>query len=386
MPTSAPLPVRILHTADLQLGMPFRWAEGDAGATLREARLEVLSRIGDLAREERVDVVVVAGDFFDANTVDERTVASACARIRAANVPFVVLPGNHDFCAGPDSIYRRPDFVRAKPENLILLNEREPCVLLEGRLVVLPAPLMKRHSVEDPTAHITAGFGADVAPNAVRLGLAHGDVVGFTRDVDGRARNHIAAQRATLGNLDYLALGDWHGLKQIDERTWYSGAPEPTGFKENDPGHVLIVTFSTPGGSPHVEPRQVAKTSFMSLRWELNTDEDVASLEAAIAAIVRPRDTVLKLELVGQLGVAERERVEKLLQRVAGETLHIRAKCEELGESFTIEELVDQVPIGFPKVVATRLFDDVRRGGEEGRRASLALKILRRTAAQVGGV
>ena len=42
-------PLRFIHTSDLQLGMPFHWVEGDQAAKMREARLESLTRIGDVA-------------------------------------------------------------------------------------------------------------------------------------------------------------------------------------------------------------------------------------------------------------------------------------------------------------------------------------------------
>jgi len=384
--SSTPRPVRILHTADLQIGMPFHWVSGDAGAKLREARLEVLTRIGDLARAEQVDVVVVAGDFFDANTIDDRTVAAACARVRDTGVPFVVIPGNHDFCAGPDCVYRRRQFLVSQPPNLVVATEREPIVLSGGRIVVLPAPLTKRHSVEDTTAHITASLGADVAPDAVRIGLAHGDVAGFNRDDDGHARNFIAPDRATTGRLDYLALGDWHGLKRIDERTWYSGAPEPTGFKDNDPGHVLLVTIANAGAVPQVEPRAIAATVLRRLARELFTPEDVARLESELGSLPRARETVLDLCLTGLLGVPDCTRIEEILLRTQGNLLHLRADREGLAESVSADELSDVVPEGFARVVAVDLLKRARAGNDEGRRASLALRILRHTASQMGEV
>lgn len=380
-----PRPVRLLHTADLQIGMPFHWASGDAGAKLRDVRLESITRIGELARAEHVDAVVVAGDFFDANTVDERTVTAACARVREAGVPFIVIPGNHDFCAGPDSVYRRRYFSVSQPSNLIVLAEREPMVLLGGRLVILPAPLTRRHSVEDTTAHITTSFGADVA-HVVRVGLAHGDVVGFNRDDDGRARNFIPADRAAVARLDYLALGDWHGLKRIDDRTWYSGTPEPTGFKENEPGHVLLVTIAAPGAAPQVVPRAIAQTAFSRIARDLHGAEDVARLEAELQGIPRARETVLDLTLTGLVDLTVRTRVEDLLVRLRGELLHLRADCNDLGETVSAEEMEQLVPDGFAKSVATRLTEQASGDGDDARRASLALKVLRRTSAQIGGV
>ena len=66
---------------------------------------------------------------------------------------------------------------------------------------------------------------AETPRDAVRVGLAHGSVA--NRLPEGDAKNEIAEDRATTANLDYLALGDWHGTMEIAPKTWYSGTPEP---------------------------------------------------------------------------------------------------------------------------------------------------------------
>ena len=63
----------------------------------------------------------------------------------------------------------------------------------------------------------------------------------------------IDPQRARSASLDYLALGDWHGTKQIGPATWYAGTPEPDSFTDNAPGNVLVVEIPGAGGPAHVE-------------------------------------------------------------------------------------------------------------------------------------
>ena len=48
----------------------------------------------------------------------------------------------------------------------------------------------------------------------------------LAEDID--SANPIAADHVTIGRVDHLALGDWHGRKEIDARTWHSGAPNAT--------------------------------------------------------------------------------------------------------------------------------------------------------------
>src|SRR3546814_16470526 len=77
----------------------------------------------------------------------------------------------------------------------------------------------------------------------LRIGLAHGSIRDF--GPQGETKNQIAPDRARRSNLDYLALGDWHGALRVDGRTWYAGTPEIDRFQRHDPGQVLVVELST---------------------------------------------------------------------------------------------------------------------------------------------
>jgi DNA repair exonuclease SbcCD nuclease subunit len=211
--------VRFVHTADLQIGKPFNWAGNRAQSKLSEEREEVVTRIGDVARQHEVDFILIAGDLFDDNTVADDIVSRTCQRLSGVDVPVYVLPGNHDFAGGPASVYRRRLFLDRKPEHVIVLEEPEPYVVGKNdeqapdeKVLLLPAPVQRRNERGDPTAHLTSDFGAEVAPDALRIGVAHGGVEDFGA---GDAASRIDPDRASKANLDYLALGDWHGCKQV---------------------------------------------------------------------------------------------------------------------------------------------------------------------------
>ena len=70
--------------------------------------------------------------------------------------------------------------------------------------------------------------------------------------VKGAKTAAASRDRAATARLDYLALGDWHGTRRIDARTWYSGTPEPDRFKANEPGNVLQVDIARAGAEPIV--------------------------------------------------------------------------------------------------------------------------------------
>ena len=196
--------IRLLHTADWQIGKPFGGFDEERRAELRAARFAAVSRIAALAAARGVAAVLVAGDAFDDNTVHDRDVNRVLDAMAAFSGPWIFLPGNHD-AATTGSVWGR---MRGLAElrglaNVIIAEEPEPIVTCEGRLAVLPAPLVRRHEGAD----LTQWFDhAETPASAVRVGLAHGALE--NRLPEGAdAGNPIAEARATTARLDYLALG-----------------------------------------------------------------------------------------------------------------------------------------------------------------------------------
>jgi len=85
--------VKILHTADWHAGRSLKGV--DRTPEIRAA----LKEIADLAIEEQVDLILVAGDLFDKKNPSaeaEAAVFEFFLKIGAANIPSVVIAGNHD--------------------------------------------------------------------------------------------------------------------------------------------------------------------------------------------------------------------------------------------------------------------------------------------------
>ena len=97
---------RFVHTADWQLGKGFANIPGDAGAALRERRIETVREIAQLAVERSADAVLVAGDAFDANAVADRTLIRMLDALKTFPGDWVFIPGNHD-AALADSVWSR---------------------------------------------------------------------------------------------------------------------------------------------------------------------------------------------------------------------------------------------------------------------------------------
>ncbi|WP_092015063.1 metallophosphoesterase family protein [Marinobacter daqiaonensis] len=297
---------RFLHTADWQMGRSFSRFEAEDSAALTEARFEVIERLARLALEENCDAILVAGDVFDAQTVSDRTIRRVFNATRAFAGPWVMLPGNHD-AALAESVWSRARRLNAVPDNVHLALEPGLTVLSDQGLAILSAPLTQRHTYRD----LTEPFDAlETPPDLLRIGLAHGSVEGvLPEEVD--ATNPIAPDRAERANLDYLALGDWHGTKQINPRTWYSGTPEPERFRNNDAGYGLIVDIEGPGGLPAVTLHETARYRWYQWRETLAVPSDLDGLLERIEGL--RESSVLDIRLEGSITLADDQRLTEAL-------------------------------------------------------------------------
>jgi DNA repair exonuclease SbcCD nuclease subunit len=363
--------ISIIHTADWQIGKTFGHIPGDAGAMLREQRFQTIRRIAELARNRAVDAVLVAGDVFDGNAVKDETIRRTIKAMDGFG-PWVLLPGNHD-AALAESVWTR--IMRwGVPDNLRLATSPEAVVLANGRAVVLPAPLRRKQETVDLTEWFDA---AETPVAAVRIGLAHGSVANRLPE-EAEAKNPIADDRADRARLDYLALGDWHGTREIATRTWYAGTPEPDRWKENDPGNVLLVKIEGPGAQPAVERIPVGHFHWRRLEASIHSREDLESLAAVLGHSDIPSDRlVVALRLAGAIDLATRRALDDLLAQWRAEL-----RCLEVSETDLVaepsEDDLDRIDRGgFVRTAVDRLrarADDPRDTDRDA--ARLALQIL----------
>lgn len=359
---------RFLHTADWQIGRQYGRFEPEDAVALAEARFTAVERLARLATEERVDAVLVAGDIFDAQTLSERTLHRTFQALAGFSGPWIMIPGNHD-AALAESIWTHARRIGAIPDNVHLLVAPEVTLFDEIGVAILPAPLTQRQTHRDLTAWFDE---AETPPELVRIGLAHGSVEGqLAEGID--ASNPIAADRAASARLDYLALGDWHGLKQIDERTWYSGTPEQERFKDNGAGQALLVTLDGPGAEPQVEARPIGQHGWYAWRQRLSVASDLDALLAELDKL--PPMSVLDLTLEGQLDLAGHQRLEQALGAAAGRHRSLQVETSELALAPTDEDIADLHADGYLGHVIAEL-QHRQEAGNEREVAREALGIL----------
>jgi DNA repair exonuclease SbcCD nuclease subunit len=357
--------LRFLHTADWQIGrMPAQFDPDDATA-LFEARFAAVERLATIARDQHLDAVLVAGDVFDSQTVSSKTIRRLFNAMAGYVGPWLLLPGNHDAALG-ESVWTRARRDGAVPPNVRLCLSPEP-VEIADRMVVLPAPLTQRQSFTD----LTEWFASAATPDALpRVGLAHGAVQGvLAEDID--SANPIAKDRATSAGLDYLALGDWHGTKEIDGRTWYAGTPESDRFKDNGSGNALIVTIDAPGAPPRVEAQRIGAFTWRILASALSLASDVDVLLAQLGAL--DRSDVIDLRLTGSCTLGDRQRLDQGIDTARASIRALAVDQAGLRVTPTDDDILALRADGYVGDVLQALRQRADTGGDETARAALVL-------------
>lgn len=377
-----------IHTADWHLGKPFGSVEDDEKRTLvREARLGALARIAEEVVEHRAEFVVVAGDLFDSPRPRKTTVSGAMAGIGAIGVPVYVIPGNHDH-AGAESVWAQSFFQREREElapNLQLLLEPTP-VEAPGA-VLFPAPLAHRQLASDSTGWLRSPEVFDGAQDRPRIVVAHGSVQGFSSDADEEGSptsqpNFLDLDRLPTEPIDYIALGDWHGLKRVSERAWYAGTPEPDRFPKGEDhrqGHILVVKARR-GSVAQVTPASTGSLGWHRHSATVDSSAELAHLKADLDSLLesRVREDLLRLTIEGALSLEARRTLDQQLESLRSRLLRLKLD-DRVRLAPSPEELDAFAGAGADPLISTvarRLVDMLQEDGEQAPAAERALRDL----------
>ena len=351
--------VKLIHTSDWQIGKVFRFLDTATIGLVQEARLRTISRLGELAGVHGATHVLVAGDVYDMEALSPRSLNQPLERMRGfPGIQWHLLPGNHD-PHRPNGIWDQ--LVRkGLPQNVSVHIAPQPAVLQDEVAVLLPAPLFHRRTLDDLTAYMD---DVDLPEGLIRVGMAHGTIRGFGSD-DKDIPNFIAPDRPRRAGLSYLALGDWHGQKQINDRCWYSGTPEVDAFDVVDGGLALLVEIEGPNAVPVVTSIPTGHYTWIRLSEQVNSRADVDYLAEKLRSSAAELDRVLvHLAIAGALSLENRQYFqEQIVDGVSAAFCFLRVDDRRLFPQPTAEDMDRIDRGGFVRTAA----DELKRLADEG--------------------
>ncbi|HLH94786.1 MAG TPA: metallophosphoesterase [Xanthobacteraceae bacterium] len=176
------------------------------------------------ARRAGADVAILAGDTFDSHRVPQSLTDRAADVIAAAELPVVILPGNHD-PAVAEAVYHRGKL--AKVANLHVLGiTHDEAVLFPGLGLEIWGRAHRDYSDMNPLERSR--------PRVTRwqIAVAHGHYQPAPdRSTRLRPSWLIGDDEIAATGADYVALGHWNRAAKVSGApcAYYSGSPEYAG-------------------------------------------------------------------------------------------------------------------------------------------------------------
>lgn len=261
--------MRLLHTSDWHLGRLLH------EASLLDDQARALDQIVAMAKDDKVDLVVVAGDLYDRALPPAEAVGlldDVLTRlVLDARTQVLLIPGNHD---SAQRLLFGSRLLRSQGVTVVgrLAEVTEPLRFRDahGDVEVFAAPYVEPAEVrawlgdESLRGHDEAWRAVLARIPAARPGLrrilaAHAFVAG---GVDGESERPLTVGGSGLvgaeafAGWDYVALGHLHRPQQVGEGPlWYSGSLYKYAFSESAQRKGAWLVDLDAQGKAHVEAR-----------------------------------------------------------------------------------------------------------------------------------
>lgn len=277
---------RFLHAADIHIDSPLIGLDAYEGAPvdlLRGATRRAFENLVDLALDEAVDFVVIAGDLYDGDWRDFSTglfFTRQMARLREAAIPVYVIAGNHDAAS---VLTRRLD----PPDNVHFFSTRQAET---QELEKLPVAI---HGRGFPHRQVPENLVPDYPPprsGCFNIGLLHTSLAG--------APGHATYAPCSLTDLtgkgyDYWALGHVHQPQVLAQNPWvvFPGNLQGRHVRETGPRGCQLITVNDALEVVDAEHRSLDIVRWARLEVDLTgVEEPSAALASVDDALTRALD------------------------------------------------------------------------------------------------
>lgn len=252
--------MRIIHVSDTHLGKrPKRTRSSIINQEIKPLEDDFynswkyfINEIINLDKDERPDIIIHSGDFFETPSGTDPSPPPEFARKIAAetfkklyqnNIPIVLIDGNHgrymQYRISPlteytilfDNVYLFTHFdIRDS------IREQRPLFkdFSELNLRIHAHPSIESNDLPQLLSKYEDWISIqnnNINPNMINVGLAHGMIENQTLD-----------SNFLMGNYDYIGLGDNHKMQQVSNNAWYAGSTELWSFSEESyqKGYLII--------------------------------------------------------------------------------------------------------------------------------------------------
>ncbi len=227
---------KFLHAADIHLDSPLRGLERYEGAPsdeIRGATRQAFDNLVDLAIDEKVSFVLIAGDLYDGDWKDYNTglyFVERMARLREAGIKVFGVTGNHDAASQITRVLKLPENVK-----FLSIHHPEKLVLDDVDVAIHGQGFATRAVTDDLAIRYPQGD-----PQLFNIGLLH-------TCLDGKPGHEPYApckvDELKSKGYQYWALGHVHKREEVNRDPWivFSGNTQGRHIREIGPKGCSLV-------------------------------------------------------------------------------------------------------------------------------------------------
>lgn len=229
---------KFIHCADLHLGKKPAYSGSpgrEAAFILDEAVRNSFRRLVELARTEKVDFIIIAGDLYD---LEARSIRASrffkkqCQRLKKENIKIYLISGNHDPAGKEKEPFELADNVK------IFSSEEVETVefFKEGELSAQISGQSYRQRFEDRSMY---NFYTPLDKGVFNIGILHSQLDKDNRRYVPVSKNELLSKE----EIDYWALGHIHQYRKINSQPalFFPGTLQGRNLSEEGPKGVILV-------------------------------------------------------------------------------------------------------------------------------------------------
>ena len=223
--------MKILHVADSHIGYSAYHKLAPSGLNQREVdTYNSFKQFIEYALKSKPDLIIHAGDLFDSVRPTNRAISfvmQQLLRLSEANIPFIVISGNHETpkLRETGSVFRIFEHL----ENIY--------PIYKGKLEQIEIDNAVIHAIPHCFSNEELKKNIEMAKpieNRINILVLHVGIIGIKEF--SYTRGDFNEQVIPFGYLspqfDYIALGHFHKPTKVTENAYYAGSTEHFSFKE----------------------------------------------------------------------------------------------------------------------------------------------------------
>lgn len=252
--------IRLLHISDIHINAGYSNKDASIRKQLKTGMYESLEAAITFALEQRLDAVLIAGDFFDHDKItfqDEVEIGKLFRRLLEADCHIIYTTGNHDPMLTAPFLTEQ-----LLHERFHIFEDDQVKVLNLYNLGGEPFKVVGvGHKSKNEQRSLISNFPQKTGTDTW-IGIAHASVPSALTTPD--KQNYMATPLSVIEALgyDYFALGHIHLRQKLSSRVAYSGNIQGINIKETGAKGGYLVEID----GNHIT---VEAVDFNSIEWAI---------------------------------------------------------------------------------------------------------------------